>query len=133
MDQGKTALKPAEAPAKATSAMARAKDYSGSTPEEIMKDIERTRARMDETLSRLGSRLKPRMPPKAVAISLGAVALGALGYFAAKAFRHRRPKAPLRSVWRNARVLEQGMLAAKLAMAARKGKPAIIVVEPRKV
>lgn len=108
--------------------------YEDASPEDIAADIEKTRAHMDETLSELGRRIRPRLPGKPIGIALGAVAAGLIAYLAYRAFgsrkRHRSDRSPR---WRDARVLEQVMLAKKLAMAARKGKPAIIVVEPRKI
>lgn len=117
-----------------------ARDYAKATPEEIVADIERTRAHMDETLSRLGRRLHRRTPGKALGLTLGLLTLaaaGALGYLGYRGFRGRGSHGKLRhrlfrSTWHNAHLVEKSVLAARLAMAARKGKPAIIVVEPRK-
>lgn len=114
------------------------KDYGKADPEEIMADIERTRAHMDETLDLLGRKLRPGVPRKALGIAswlAGGLLIAGLAYRAfgppSRRRRHRKRKAA--SQWRDARLWEQAMLAGKLARAARKGKPAIIVVEPRKV
>jgi hypothetical protein len=114
------------------------KDYGKADPEEIMADIERTRAHMDETLALLGRRLRPRVPRKALRTAswiAGALLIAGLAYRAFGPPRHHRRHGKRRpsSRWREARLWEQAMLAGKLAQAARKGKPAIIVVEPRKV
>jgi hypothetical protein len=114
------------------------KDYGKADPEEIMADIERTRAHMDETLALLGRKLRPKVPRQALRMAswiAGALVIAGLAY---RAFgptrRHRRHgKRRPSSGWREARLWEQAMLAGKLAQAARKGKPAIIVVEPRKI
>ena len=110
-----------------------AKDYGKASPEEIMADIERTRAHMDETLDHLGQKHHPGPKGKAAAWGLAAAAAGTLAWLAIRAFRGRRSRPRPHFKWHQARVLEQAMLAAKLAQAARKGKPAIIVVEPRKM
>src|SRR5688500_8757099 len=142
MDEGEIQMNPESAKTPATPAQSgkaagrEAKptgDYAKASPEEIMADIERTRAHMDETLDHLGRKLHPGPKGKAAAWGLAAAAVGTLAWLAIRAFRgsksHHRPHFK----WHEARVLEQAMLAAKLAKAARKGKPAIIVVEPRKV
>lgn len=110
------------------------RDYSQAKPDEIAADIERTRAHMDETLSMLGRKFKgPALVRMAAAISLGALAAGALAFFGFRAFRSRMSKTRRpTSRWRDARIFEQVNLARKLAMAARKGKPTVIIVEPRK-
>jgi hypothetical protein len=64
-----------------------AKDYTKASPEEIMADIERTRAHMDETLDNLGQKLHPGPAGKAIAWGLAAAALGTLGWLANRAFR----------------------------------------------
>jgi hypothetical protein len=138
MDEGEIQMNPeSKAPAGAqpdAKAARPAKDYGKATPEEIMADIERTRAHMDETLDLLGQRMHLGRKGEAVAWSLGAAALGTLAWIAVRALRGRKSAARRPHFkWREARVLEQAVLAAKLAKAARKGKPAIIVVEPRKV
>jgi hypothetical protein len=93
---------------------------------------------MDETLAILGSKLRPRVPGKALRIAswiAGGLLIAGLTYRAFGPPRHHRQhrKRKTSSQWREARLWEQAMLAGKLAQAARKGKPAIIVVEPRKV
>jgi hypothetical protein len=110
-----------------------AKDYTKASPEEIMADIERTRAHMDETLDNLGEKLHPGPTGKAIAWGLAAAVLGSLGWLAIRSLRGRKSRHRPHTKWHQARVLEQAWLAAKLAQAARKGKPAIIVVEPRKM
>lgn len=109
------------------------KDYAKASPEEIIADIERTRAHMDETLDHLGRKLHPGPKGKAAAWGLAAATVGTLAWLAIRAFRGRKSRHRPHFKWHEARVLEQAMLAAKLAKTARKGKPAIIVVEPRKV
>ena len=110
------------------------KDYSKAKPEEIAADIERTRAHMDESLAILGRKIhRPGLARKIAMVAFGTLAAGALAYFGFRALRPRKSKAKrLASRWHEARVFEQVNLARKLAMAARKGKPTIIVVEPRK-
>jgi hypothetical protein len=114
------------------------KDYSKADPDEIVADIERTRAHMDETLALLGRKLRPKVPRQTLRIAswiAGGLLIAGLAYRTFGPPRrhrhHRNRKASSR--WREARLWEQAMLAGKLAQAARKGKPAIIVVEPRKV
>lgn len=108
-------------------------DYAKASPEEIMADIERTRNHMDETLENLGRKLHPGPKGKAAAWGLSAAALASLAWLAFRAIRGRKARRRLHFRWHEARVLEQAMLATRLAKAARKGKPAIIVVEPRKL
>lgn len=112
------------------------KDYTQAKPEEIAADIERTRAHMDETLAMLGRKIhRPGLARKAAALTLGTLAAGALAIFGFRALRSRKSKSltnRLTSRWHDARIFEQVNLARKMAMAARKGKPTIIVVEPRK-
>ncbi|HLP41602.1 MAG TPA: DUF3618 domain-containing protein [Fibrobacteria bacterium] len=123
-------------------------DYGKSSPEEIMAEIEHTRAHMDETLHLLGRKLKPMVPRLAVLTAagiLGASLLTLVGWKLLKSKPHgaeaikARVKAYAKQTrkgttrWREARTFEQVMLASKLAMAVRKGRPAIIVVEPRKI
>lgn len=127
--------------------------YDRATPEEIAADIERTRAHMDETLEMLGRRLRPRLPGKAALRALGLLALAgvaALGLFAGlRGYRrrhtlrgrlaHSKGVKGLRGFLsgvaapaiRKAGTGEQAVLAARLALAARGGKPTIIVVQPR--
>lgn len=127
-------MNPESSPGKPGKAEAEpAKDYSKASPEEIMADIERTRAHMDETLDHLGRKLHPGPKGRAAAWGLAAAAVGTLAWLAFRAFRGRKHPHRPHFKWHEARVLEQAVLAAKLAQAARKGKPAIIVVEPRKV
>src|SRR5688572_7086942 len=103
------------------------KDYAKASPQEIMAEIERTRAHMDETLDHLGRKLHPGPKGKAAALGLAAAAVGTLAWLAFRAFRGRKSRHRPHFKWHEARVLEQAMLAAKLAKTARKGKPAIIV------
>jgi Protein of unknown function (DUF3618) len=109
--------------------------YKDASPEDIAADIERTRAHMDETLSKLGRRIRPRLPGRQAGIALGVLAAGLLAFLGYRRVTgsRKRGRSDRSPRWRNARVLEQVMLAKNLAMAARKGKPAIIVVEPRKI
>ncbi len=132
----------------------RVADYAKASPEEIAADIERTRAHMDETLHLLSRRLKPRLPGRALLAASGIAALAVLAWLGWSGYlgfrrRHslvgrlaassRKGKRWFGSIrrsqlsWRGAGIGEQGLLAAKLAMAARKGKPAVIVVEPRHI
>lgn len=123
-------------------------EYGKSSPEEIMAEIEHTRTHMDETLRLLGRKLKPtvaRAALMAVAGILGASLLALIGWkiFKPKPHGAEALKARVKTYakqtrkgtarWREARTFEQVMLASKLAMAVRKGRPAIIVVEPRKI
>lgn len=143
---------PEAAPPRA--ARPRIADYSKASPEDIAADIERTRAHMDETLHLLGRKLRPRPPGKAVFAALGFAAFAALAYLGWTGFRGYRRRHTLRGrlaessrkgkdrlgamrrswlSWRQAGLGEQAVLAAKLALAVRSGKPAIIVVEPRRL
>lgn len=129
-------------------------DYAKASPEDIAADIERTRARMDETLLLLSRKLRPRYPGKAALAVIGLAAFAALAALGWAGFRGYRLRHSLRGrlagtsrkglrrvgsmgrswlSWRRAGIGEQSLLAARLALAVRKGKPAVIVVEPRAI
>jgi hypothetical protein len=145
MDQGEDPVKdPKEIPARgggaetAKHAERKAPDYSKATPDQILADIEKTRAHMDHTLTMLGDKLHPRPKVKAALLGVGGLLLSLAGWAAVRAFLGRkgtRAKAAKAKAWRwrEAGMIEQALLAKKLVGAARKGRPAIIVVEPRKV
>lgn len=138
----------------ARTARPRIADYAKASPEDIAADIERTRAHMDETLHLLSRKLRPRLPGKALLAGSGFAALALLAYLGWAGYRgyrrrhsllgrlaesSRKGKHRIGSMrrswlsWHGTGIGEQGLLAAKLAMAARKGKPAVIVVEPRRI
>lgn len=106
---------------------------------------------MDETLLLLGRRLRPVLPGKLAISVAGLLALTGLAYLGYKGFlgfrfRHSlrgrlirsaglenlgRRAAP-RPKFRKASMVEQSLLAARVAMSLRKWKPTIVVVEPRR-
>jgi hypothetical protein len=111
------------------------KDYSHSSPEDILRDIERTKEHMDRSLSQLGEKLIPRLPRRTLRIA-GAVLLAAgLGLAGYLGYRYFKPKPKQRAMrWMKSRVkkasvIDQILLAKNLALAARKGQPSIIVVQ----
>lgn len=121
------------------------KDYGRASPGEIMADIEQTRAHMDETLSLLGRKMHPG-PAGKKALSLAGGSLVALaglaGFLIFRRSRNRRilksalrhGKRPSRFPWRLREMgaFRQALVATRLAASARKGKPTVIVVEPRR-
>ncbi len=59
------------------------------TPEEIKAEITSTRERMDEHLSQLGGKLKPKVKPAFILIPLAGIMVGIGAYFAYRKFRPR--------------------------------------------
>lgn len=108
-------------------------DYATASPEAIMAEIERTRAHMDETLDNLGKQLHFGPKGKAAAWGVAATGIGILVWLAIRGYLGRKTRRRPHFKWHEARVLEQAVLAGRLARAVRKGRPAIIVVEPRKM
>lgn len=108
-------------------------DYTEASPEEIRADIEKTRAHMDETLARLGRKIHPRFL-KNPAVLIAGVTFVLLGTAALIFLKTRREsKRPRTAIWKRATLYDQILIVKALAAAARKGKPAVFVVEPRKL
>ena len=101
------------------------------SPEEIRAGIERTREHMDEHLASLGRKLRP-LSPKRLKIPLMAAAALGLGLTVFQLIRSKRhPKPPKRELrWRSTNLFDQILLMKSLAMAVKKGKPAVFVVQP---
>jgi hypothetical protein len=110
-------------------------DYQKASPDEIRSDIEKTRAHMDETLVRLGRKIRPRFfrdrRKVIAAVTLLLLAAGGLVFLRIRSGRGR-PEARAMG-WRKARLYEQFLVMRGLIAAARKGKPAVFVVEPKKL
>jgi hypothetical protein len=114
---------------------AEAGSQARKTPEELRREIERTRKHMDSVLSELGEKLRPRPKVKAALLAFAAIALPLAGWalwYLLAVRRKSRHAASKGWRWRGSGALEQALLAGKLVAAARKGSPAIIVVEPRR-
>ena len=101
------------------------------TPEEIRAGIERTREHMDESLASLSRKLRPLRPENLKVPLLAAAALG-VGLAVFRIVRRKRHPNPAKRElrWRSTNLLDQVLLMKTLAMAVKKGKPAIFVVKP---
>jgi hypothetical protein len=125
-------------------------DWYRASPDEIKAEIARTRSHMDEHLAQLGRKIKPKMNLKRMQIPVAALSVMMAGFLVFRLIRRRsklktwsgRVQAGVRSAGANAKVkrlkvrsagfLDQ-VRAVRLAVdVARKGKPAIFIVEPRK-
>lgn len=112
-------------------------DLENASPEAIRDEIARTRAHMDERLSLLGRKIRPRMRSEYLRIPMAVLAAMLAGYVAYRLARRSSGPKPGPSVTRF-KVRTSGMLdhIRTLQLAAsvvRKGKPAILIVEPRKI
>jgi hypothetical protein len=121
-----------------SSAAARTKtDWNHSSPDEIKYEIARTRAHMDERLSDLGRKLKPRVNLKRLQIPAAAVFAAVTGLLIFRAVRPRPFKVKAKAKVTRLKVKSAGMFdylrALKmLTTVVRKGKPAVFIVEPGK-
>jgi hypothetical protein len=116
-------------------------DWHAASPDQIKAEIARTRAHMDERLSDLGRKIRPRINPKWVQIPLASLFALATGFII---FRAVRPKSKLAAWSRkshpSARVQRLKIKSAGmfdyihalrlLSTIVRKGKPAVFIVEP---
>lgn len=117
-------------------APASAADLEKASPEAIKNEIARTRAHMDERLSQLGRKIRPGIELRNLRLPmalLAACAAGIAAYFLAR----RAAKTGSGPTVRRFKVRTAGMMdhIRTLQLAAsvvRKGKPAILIVEPRK-
>jgi hypothetical protein len=131
-------------------------DWFQASPDEIKSEIARTRAHMDLLLSQLGRKLRPKifvskLKLARLQIPLAALFIAVSGIVVFRAIRPEpKPKAwmgkfqgKLGRIQNSAKVkrlevrsagLFDQIRALRLAAAvARKGKPAVFIVEPRKV
>ncbi|MDB5049293.1 MAG: hypothetical protein JWO30_2364 [Fibrobacteres bacterium] len=125
-------------------------DWYRASPDEIKAEIARTRAHMDEHLAQLGRKIRPKANLKRMQIPFAALFVMVSGLVAFRLIRRRsklktwsgRVQAGVRKAGANPNVkrvklrsagfLDQ-IRAVRLAInVARKGKPAIFIVEPRK-
>ncbi|HKP96667.1 MAG TPA: DUF3618 domain-containing protein [Fibrobacteria bacterium] len=126
-------------------------DWFQAGPDEIKAEIARTRAHMDALLSQLGRKFKPRLNLSRLQVPLAALFLAVSGIVVFRAIRRRsKPKAwtdrfgerigriqnsakAKRPEVRSAGILDQVRALRLAASAARSGKPAIYIVEPRRI
>jgi hypothetical protein len=114
-------------------------DWFNAGPDQIKDEIARTRAHMDEHLSQLGRKFQPGAKFKRVGIPIAAaMAMAVSGLMVFRGFRRhgRRGRGAAAKVER-LKIKSAGMWdqvrAVRLALnLARKGKPAIFIVEPRR-
>jgi hypothetical protein len=124
-------------------------DWYKAGPDEIKAEIARTRAHMDKHLAQLGRKIKPKLNLRRLQIPVAAFLLLTAGWVAFRMIRRRsklktwsgrirswndRSNVKVKKIkLRSAGILDQ-IRALQLAVAAvRKGKPAIFIVEPRKL
>lgn len=113
----------------------RSVDYGRAAPEAIRADIEKTRAHMDETLALLGRKFRPDLFKRGrkIAAAVTAVLLGGLGLALVLTGRTRKRKRYASVHMRRAGGwFDQILVMRALAAAARKGKPAVFIVQPRR-
>jgi hypothetical protein len=111
-------------------------------PEDIRADIERTREHMDESLTQLSRKIRVRwrMRLRQLALPLAGIVLAGVGAVVFRKLRRPKPawgrikmqQARTQPVVKAAGLLDQVLLMRALVMAAKKGKPAIYVVQPAK-
>lgn len=135
----------------AESASALKVDWFRAEPDEIKAEIARTRAHMDEHLSQLGRKLKPRVNVSRLQIPFAAAFMALAGALLTRRFLFRsrrrtwmgmpvtdsrKPRSGIKADRfrvRSAVGALDNIRALQLAYAvARKGKPAVYIVEPRK-
>jgi len=125
-------------------------DLDHASTAEIKAEIGRTRMHMDEHLSQLGDKLKTKASSAYLWIPIGGLLLGAIGYAAFRMVgKVSKPKkwsdrvqggvdkfigasAVEKLQVRSAGIFDQIRMLRLAVSAARKGKPAIYIVEPRK-
>ena len=131
-------------------------DWFQASPDEIKEEIARTRAHMDLLLSQLGRKLRPKLFISKLKLArlqmpLAALFIAISGVVVFRAIRPKsKPKAWMgrfnrqigriqtsakvkRLEVRSAGILDQFRALRLAASVARKGKPAIYIVEPRRV
>lgn len=111
-------------------------DLSEASPETIKAEIARTRAHMDDRLSQLGRKFRPRVNMGMIQIPLIVLASLLAGFAAYRMASPKRKAGPKASINRF-KVRTAGMRdhfrTLQLAVSViRKGKPAILIVEPPK-
>jgi hypothetical protein len=132
----KTVPAPATPLVPTTPAPASAADLEKASPEAIKEEIARTRAHMDERLYQLGRKMRPRLEGRYLWLPLAIVAAflaGSAAYLLARRASH--PKAGptvTRFKVRTAGMIDHIRTLQLAASVLRKGKPAILIVEPRK-
>ena len=120
-------------------------DWHDASPDEIKAEIARTRAHMDERLSDLGRKLKPKVNMKRLQSPVAALSIAVAGFLLFRALRpksklvawsrskHKRPGARIeRLKVKSAGMFDYVRALRMLMTVVRKGKPAVFIVEPGK-